>query len=91
MKKFKSEIGLEFKGAVKWGKVFRYAVFADLFDEESGEIVGGTRIANFNKKKFARMCCDQINKINPRFNAHVFKMPLLRRVTLKFYAIRKKI
>lgn len=91
MKKSESEIGLEFEGAVEWGKPFRYAVFADLFDNKSSKIIGGTRIANFSKKKFAKKCCDQVNEIDSRYKAHIFKKPLLKRLKLEYYAIKRNL
>ncbi len=91
MKKIKSEIGLEFDGAIAWGNPFRYAVFADIFCEEDGGLLGGQRIANFNKRRFACKCRDQVNKMDQRYNAHVFKMRFLRRCKLKFYKLRAEL
>ena len=90
MKKIKSEIGLVFEGDVGESEPFRYAVFADIFCEEDGKLLGGTRIANFNKRRFAEKCRDQVNKMDQRYNAHFLKIPFLRRCKLKLYRLRAK-
>ncbi|MDA3815599.1 MAG: hypothetical protein PF549_04505 [Patescibacteria group bacterium] len=81
---------IKFEGAIVWGKSFLYAVFADYYDENE-RLYGGGRVANFNERKLVKKCCNQVNKIDLRYNAHVFKKPLLRRLGLKYYRIKRHI
>lgn len=84
--------GTKFEGSVDFGKSFKFAVFAHILDdEECGKVIGGQRVANFRKKKFAKKCRDQVNKIDPRYEAHVVKISLSKRIMLRFYAARRRL